>query len=148
MIDRRYQGALLSDGTARVQVTERNGATFLLPPRLDLFNHSPTGFNWGYSGSGPAQLALAILADHFGHNPVALARFREWACWRGLTDREWWGMQDITADDAAVALHQKFKSRAISALPELEPWEMTSTDVEAILLIVLHPNLTDGRDVQ
>lgn len=33
--------------------------------RLDLFNHSPTGFAWGYLGSGPAQLALAILADCF-----------------------------------------------------------------------------------
>lgn len=31
--------------------------------RLDLWNHSPTGFEWGYGGSGPAQLALAILAD-------------------------------------------------------------------------------------
>ena len=35
-----------------------------LNPRLDLWNHSPTGFEWGYGGSGPAQLALAILADH------------------------------------------------------------------------------------
>ncbi len=25
--------------------------------------HSPTGFEWGYGGSGPADLALAILAD-------------------------------------------------------------------------------------
>jgi len=25
--------------------------------------HSPTGFEWGYGGSGPAHLALAILAD-------------------------------------------------------------------------------------
>ena len=33
-----------------------------LPTRLDLDNHSPTGFEWGYGGSGPAQLALAILA--------------------------------------------------------------------------------------
>jgi len=24
-------------------------------------DHSPTGFNWGYGGSGPAQLALALL---------------------------------------------------------------------------------------
>lgn len=24
-------------------------------------NHSPDGFSWGYQGSGPAQLALAIL---------------------------------------------------------------------------------------
>jgi hypothetical protein len=26
-----------------------------------IWNHSPDGFNWGYGGSGPAQLALAIL---------------------------------------------------------------------------------------
>lgn len=26
-----------------------------------LRNHSPDGFNWGYGGSGPSQLALAIL---------------------------------------------------------------------------------------
>lgn len=31
--------------------------------RLDLSRHSPTGFEWGYGGSGPAQLALALLAD-------------------------------------------------------------------------------------
>lgn len=24
-------------------------------------NHSPDGFNWGYAGSGPAQLALAVM---------------------------------------------------------------------------------------
>ncbi len=28
-----------------------------------LYNHSPDGFNWGYAGSGPAQLALAILLE-------------------------------------------------------------------------------------
>jgi len=28
---------------------------------LKVINHSPTGFNWGYGGSGPAQLALALL---------------------------------------------------------------------------------------
>lgn len=27
----------------------------------DVINHSPDGFQWGYGGSGPAQLALAIL---------------------------------------------------------------------------------------
>ena len=36
-----------------------------LNPRNDLVNHSPTGFSWGYGGSGPAQLALAILADYY-----------------------------------------------------------------------------------
>jgi hypothetical protein len=27
------------------------------------YNHSPDGFNWGYMGSGPAQLALAVLLE-------------------------------------------------------------------------------------
>lgn len=34
----------------------------LLDPRLDLRNHSPSGFECGYVGSGPAQLAVAICA--------------------------------------------------------------------------------------
>jgi hypothetical protein len=29
-------------------------------------NHSPDGFNWGYGGSGPAQLALAIVLELTG----------------------------------------------------------------------------------
>jgi hypothetical protein len=31
-----------------------------------IYNHSPDGFNWGYCGSGPAQLALAILMRFTG----------------------------------------------------------------------------------
>ena len=58
-----------------------------LNPRLDLWNHSPSGFEWGYGGSGPAQLALALLADHLGN------------------------------DDTAIGLHQDFKSRVVASLP-------------------------------
>lgn len=37
---------------------------FLDPyPSQKVVNHSPTGFNWGYAGSGPSQLALAILLE-------------------------------------------------------------------------------------
>ena len=48
-------------------------------------NHSPDGFNWAYSGSGPAQLALALMLRYctsrheaercyqaFKHNFVAI----------------------------------------------------------------------------
>lgn len=31
--------------------------------------HSPTGFEFGYGGSGPADLALSILWDHLGKEP-------------------------------------------------------------------------------
>jgi len=47
-----------------------------LPPRNDLCDHSPTGFAWGYGGSGPAQLALAILADVYD-DEFALANYQQ-----------------------------------------------------------------------
>jgi len=62
-----------------------------LNPRLDLWNHSPTGFEWGYGGNGPAQLALAILADHLGDDEQAFNfhhRFK-WAVTAELPRRSW-----------------------------------------------------------
>ena len=62
-----------------------------LNPRNDLWNHSPTGFEWGYGGSGPAQLALAILADHCGNDEQAFNfhhRFK-WTVIAGLPKRHW-----------------------------------------------------------
>src|SRR5215471_4277973 len=47
-----------------------------LNPRLDLWNHSPTGFEWGYGGSGPAQLALALLSDHLADEAETLALYQ------------------------------------------------------------------------
>lgn len=37
----------------------------VLSPRrsLQVRNHSPDGFSWGYEGSGPAQLALGLLLE-------------------------------------------------------------------------------------
>jgi hypothetical protein len=55
-----------------------------LDPRFDLRFHSPDGFEWGYSGSGPAQLALALLAD--------------------------W----LRDDSKALRLHQEFKRRTVA----------------------------------
>jgi len=46
-----------------VVVIEEDGARRPLDMRLDLRQHSPTGPEWGYAGSGPAQLALALAAD-------------------------------------------------------------------------------------
>lgn len=43
-----------------------NGVELDPGPSQKIRNHSPDGFNWGYEGSGPAQLALAILLDMNG----------------------------------------------------------------------------------
>ena len=41
-----------------------------LDPRFDLRRHAD-GLNWGYGGSGPAQLALALAADVLGDDEAA-----------------------------------------------------------------------------
>ena len=54
---------LIVDEPNRVCV---NGKEVSLDASLLIANHSPTGFNWGYHGSGPAQCALAICIELFG----------------------------------------------------------------------------------
>jgi len=49
-----------------------------LDPRYDLRQLSQSGFEWGYTGAGPMQLALAILADHFGDGGQALKEYRRY----------------------------------------------------------------------
>lgn len=44
-----------------------NGKQLHPEESLKIINHSPDGFNWGYPGSGPAQLALAICLELFGY---------------------------------------------------------------------------------
>lgn len=64
-------------GRASVRVELVGGSTYSLEPRLDLVGHSPSGFEWSYPGSGPAQLALAILADATGEDELAEALHQE-----------------------------------------------------------------------
>ena len=86
----------------RVIVEKRPDQEQLTPERShELVNHSPSGFEVGYCGSGPAQLALALLLDYTDDEDVALAEYMEFkakvvsqlectepdGCWR-LTGRE------------------------------------------------------------
>jgi hypothetical protein len=64
VMDRTYVNNPESDDyphVGDVLVMETGRLTAPLPKCLDKVNHSPDGFAWGYGGSGPAQLAYAIL---------------------------------------------------------------------------------------
>jgi hypothetical protein len=80
-----YHGRRTEHGCA-VDV-EDGEDVYSLHPRYDLRNHSPDGFEWGYGGSGPAQLALALVADVLGD------------------------------DDRAQTIYQKLKFKLIGGLP-------------------------------
>lgn len=70
---RIYMGFRL-DGNCQVYWWEPSSPSRPVPLdlRLDLWNHSPNGFEWGYGGSGPAQLALALAADALGDGTRAV----------------------------------------------------------------------------
>ena len=75
----------------------------VLDLRLDLVKHSPTGFCWGYHGSGPAQAALAILADYFRD------------------------------DQKALYLYQTFKNEVIAKKPMDSDFVITDIEIETAL---------------
>ena len=54
-------------GSVSTRVVFLDGHVLDPKPSLDYWNHSPDGFNWGYGGSGPAQLALAVVLALTGH---------------------------------------------------------------------------------
>ncbi|MCK5363864.1 MAG: hypothetical protein KAR22_12885 [Gammaproteobacteria bacterium] len=72
-----------------------------LGPRFDLRRFSDTGFEWTYEGGAPAQLALALLAEHFQDDDKALAHHEGFM--REIVanfDNEW----VMTSEDVDTAL--------------------------------------------
>ena len=53
-----------------VKVSEED-SEYHLDWRLDIQDRSPTGIEWGYGGSGPSQLAIALIADATGDDSLA-----------------------------------------------------------------------------
>ena len=90
-------------GSAYVQMPDKK--IYALPPRLDLRNHSPSGFGWGYEGSGPAQLALALLAH---------------------------ALED---DERALLTYQRFKARVIAGLQPDQGWAMSDSVVRRLAYV-------------
>jgi hypothetical protein len=72
-----YIGRYDEHGEAQVIRMNQPGdphiGTLITPDRSqDIINHSPDGFAWGYIGSGPAQLALALILDATNDEHTAL----------------------------------------------------------------------------
>ena len=102
-----YTGRRCPQGCV-VWVIDGNGERKSLNPRRDLRNHSPTGFEWGYGGSGPAQLALAILAEHLGDDHTALNLYQrfKWACIGSIRSASW-SLSGEEIDDCLAQLSEQ-----------------------------------------
>lgn len=98
---RTYRGTLHRDGRAEVIVThtaDNLSVQYELTPEnsFRIRQHSPTGFNWGYFGSGPAQLALAILLDATDSIRIAKQVYQKFKRDKVATWREIW---EITSEE-------------------------------------------------
>lgn len=118
-MEKFYHAARTAKGcTVTVQVgmnvTELN-------PRFDLRNHSPDGFNWGYHGSGPAQLALAICADCLADDQRALGIY-QW--FKRLViaaeQRTSWTMREIDIKDSILGLERSHNRREAHGMGKLD----------------------------
>ena len=109
-----YSGSRLRDYTA---VVTRNGQP-LSPARSQaVVNHSPDGFEWGYGGSGPAQLALALLLDALGIG--------------------------VQHQETATRFYQRFKSEVVEQWPR-DGFVISAQDILAWLAETLR-NATKGE---
>jgi hypothetical protein len=110
-----YTGTRISQGevTVMVRTLAQDQETLNEKPLYHVDYHSPDGFEWGYGGSGPADLALSMLADHFKdeHGPVTKETI-----WQG--------------DHPAVKHHQRFKKDFVAGFSKGE-WVMSSEQIDA-----------------
>ena len=77
-MNRIFQGfAQINPFSREVLIIDENLTAKILRPERSqaVKNHSPDGFNWGYAGSGPAQLALAMLLEVTNDEAKALAHY-------------------------------------------------------------------------
>ena len=88
-----------------------NGETVQLAPSLRVINHSPSGFECGYGGSGPAQLALAILLM-YGDKKTATALHQDFK-WEFLAKPEYFGVDSFEIEiDIPAWIENKLKGGA------------------------------------
>lgn len=90
-------------------------------PLRHIAKHSPTGMEWGYAGSAPADLALSLLIDYLRLDPV-----------EGATRAEGpWAAPDGVIVDRLPYL--SFKSAVIARLPRYESWTLTAAQLDDFL---------------
>ncbi len=79
-----------------------NGQALTRAKSQQVRNHSPDGFNHGYGGSGPAQLALAICLELFGQ--AAAERVYQQFKWDHIATLGHHGQGEAQHEDFSVLL--------------------------------------------
>lgn len=100
-----YHGKRRRDGSTFVSKSGEGGPLQILPLGLEHVRHSPTGFEWGYGGSGPAQLAFALCLDVLGDPKEAEAIYHDLkSCLVQYLPHEGWEMEKAQLEQAIEAL--------------------------------------------
>ncbi len=101
-----YKGVRTVAAGPQTVYRDEDGKVTVLDPRPSqkLWNHSPDGFQWSFGGSGPAQLALALMLDATDDAEVAKAHYQDFK-WQFVAG---WGDQwHITALEILTWLQER-----------------------------------------
>lgn len=90
----RIKNDMIIAGDPKTRQVLINGLVLDPQESQDIINHSPDGFSWGYPGSGPSQLALALL------------------------------LASGVKKSIAIRLHHDFKNDVIAKIPMEDPFKM------------------------
>jgi len=112
-----YVGSRAADGTARVFAVA-DGVTRRLRHKV---YHSPTGFEWGYGGSGPADLARSLLLDFLGFDPEpAVYQTFKFQVIARLPALERWRLDAAQLRDALRAVGAELRVSCLRCLDDRE----------------------------
>jgi uncharacterized protein DUF6166 len=136
---RRYIGTRdPKTGNASVLVVDDGGKSHDLPTRTEVRNHSPDGFEWGYGGSGPAQLALAMLCDYFAIDIEGREVGRAIAVAVGRPLGEEWGDEKLKEPiQMAQRIYQEFKWSTVARFDRERGFVLTTGDITTKLRALL-----------
>jgi len=83
-------------------------------PLIHIPYHSPDGFEWGYGGSGPADLSLSMLADYFEEQDELL---------------DFLAKRQLQTSTRCWKLYPAFKSDVVASFPK-DRWTLPSAAID------------------
>lgn len=171
-----YTGKIMSDGGAKLVVVSivRPGTNLKVNYTLPHLMFHSSGLEWGYSGSGPSDLALSILADYFGESAEQVIRYANFGRMGQQCphcDGEGWfvddayedgvGMVSTTVDctdcengaiyppiSKAWELHHQFLWHFVAHWDQDRAWTLSETEILAFLSMDERIGMLPGPEVE
>lgn len=117
-----FRAEVPEGGAVWVERTDEDGRIQEVGRLTHVSYHSPTGFAWGYAGSGPSELARCIFLDLFGSDYVLVSgRPNDWTI----------EPADGRFGSVDVIGYQDFKFAFVAGWSQSQGWECFEAEIKS-----------------